>query len=537
MSPSAPDALKAFIKLKETLSGEAAVPGDEAYEFGIARWSDNAVKQATYVVFPKTNEDVSQAVRFAREHNLELAVCGGGHSGSGSSSTDGGVALHLNKFMNGARCDPEKRLLYVDGGATWEIVDKVGMEHGLATVAGNVNHTGVGGLALGGGYGWLTGRHGMTVDNMVQVTVVLASGEIVTANEKEHPDLFWGCRGAGCNFGVVTEFVFKAHPQRPTVFVAKLIFTIDKLEALVKINEEWSKSCGPDEGLHWACVRVLPGLERGKPAILLTYVYNGDSVEGRRLAQRWYDLGPTKEKALVDLPYVKLNTLQNEANRHGGRRYIKGIKSRSTVSAETIRTVLEAQDEVVQANPGLTHCGLVFEASPKRKAASVPIEATAYAGRGTIGFALDTPIFHPGPINVYMAKAPSGKTAATFTGTGQVWFKVAQLGAITDGGTSIKWPADNLASYNFTIPAKLVSGDYLVRIEHIALHTASTYGEAQFYISCAQVHVFGTGTSSPTTTSLVSIPGVYTGNEPGLLINIWWPIPTTYVQPGPAVWS
>ncbi|KAG9011722.1 hypothetical protein FRB90_007122 [Tulasnella sp. 427] len=595
MSSSAPETLKAFTKLKETLSGEAST--------------------------------ASRA--------------------GGSSSTDGGVVLHLNKFMNGARCDPEKRLLYVDGGATWEIVDKVGMEHGLATVAGNVNHTGVGGLALGGGYGWLTGRHGMTVDNMVQVTVVLASGEIVTANEKEHPDLFWGCRGAGCNFGVVTEFVFKAHPQRPTVFVAKLIFTIDKLEALVKVNEEWSKSCGPDEGLHWACVRVLPGLERGKPAVLLTYVYNGDSLEGRRLAQRWYDLGPTKEKALEDLPYVKLNTLQNEANRHGGRRYIKGIKSRSAVSAETIRTVLEAQDEVVQANPGLTHCGLVFEASPKRKAAAVSVEATAYAGRGTgaegiifsfysdpsldetarnnarkwaqlvvdraldasatgqetepigvsyanldpdaaktdastifgrnydrlrkvkkipvtvvtstnltcnagvssapgiawvkagstIGFALDTPIFHPGPINVYMAKAPSGKTAAAFTGTGQVWFKVAQLGAITDGGTSIKWPADNLASYNFTIPAKLASGDYLVRIEHIALHTASTFGEAQFYISCAQVHVFGTGTSSPTTSSLVSIPGVYTGNELGLLINIWWPIPTTYVQPGPAVWS
>ncbi|KIO21664.1 hypothetical protein M407DRAFT_27348 [Tulasnella calospora MUT 4182] len=169
-------------------------------------------------------------------------------------------------------------------------------------------------------------------------------------------------------------------------------------------------------------------------------------------------------------------------------------------------------------------------------ASAAPGIAWAKAG-SVIGFALDTPIFHPGPINVYMAKVPTGQTAATFTGTGKVWFKVAQLGATTDGGSTIKWPADNLSSFSFTIPSKLVSGDYLVRIEHIALHTASAYGEAQFYISCGQIHVFGTGTSSPSSSSLVAIPGVYTGNEPGLLINIWWPIPVTYTQPGPAVWS
>ncbi|KAG8897112.1 hypothetical protein FRC01_011475, partial [Tulasnella sp. 417] len=113
--------------------------------------------------------------------------------------------------------------------------------------------------------------------------------------------------------------------------------------------------------------------------------------------------------------------------------------------------------------------------------------------------------------------------------------QVSQLSAVTNGGTSITWPADNITSYTFTIPSKLAPGDYLVRIEHIALHGASTFGGAQFYISCAQIHVFGSGTSSPT--SLVSIPGVYTGNEPGILINIYWPIPTTYTQPGPAVWS
>lgn len=140
MSSSAQETLAALTKLKETLSGDVVCPGEEGYEYGIARWSDNCVKQAGYVVFPETNEDVAEAVKFARGQSLELAICGGGHSYSvssrelvlrtrrltysvlqGSSSTQGGVVIHLGKYMNDARCDPEKRLLYVGGGATWAI--------------------------------------------------------------------------------------------------------------------------------------------------------------------------------------------------------------------------------------------------------------------------------------------------------------------------------------------------------------------------------------------------------------------------------
>ncbi|KAG8914162.1 hypothetical protein FRC01_004194 [Tulasnella sp. 417] len=163
---------------------------------------------------------------------------------------------------------------------------------------------------------------------------------------------------------------------------------------------------------------------------------------------------------------------------------------------------------------------------------SSPAPGIASVKSGTeIGFASDIPIGHPGVTNVYMAKVPSGQTAATFPGSG----KVAQLSAITDGGSSIKWPSDNITSFKFTIPSKLPAGDYLVRIEHIALHGASTFGGAQFYISCAQIKLISSGSTSPT--NLVSIPGVYNGNEPGILINIYWPIPPTYTQPGPAVWS
>ncbi|KIO21684.1 hypothetical protein M407DRAFT_80117 [Tulasnella calospora MUT 4182] len=384
MSFSSQQALASLTKLRETLSGEIVCPGDEGYEYGIARWSDSCVKQAAYVVFPKTNEDVAEAIKFAKEQSLELAIYGGGHSFSGSSSTEGGVVIHLGKYINYARCDPEKRLLYVGGGATWEIVDKVGMEHGLATVAGSVNHTGVGGLALGGGYGWLTGRYGMTIDNTIQFTVVLASGEVVTANEKEHPDLFWGCRGGGCNFGVVTEFVFKAYPQRPTVFVTYLLYPIDKLEGILNAVAEWEENPGPDEGLHWGCMRVLPGMEPGTPTILVIYFYNGEAAEARKAAKMFYDVGPMVETAMEDLPFAKLNSLQNDPGAHGGRKYIKGLPNRSRPTIEAIQTVLQAQEEVIKSHPELVHSGVMFEASPKQAVMAVPLETTAYAGRGTV---------------------------------------------------------------------------------------------------------------------------------------------------------
>ncbi|KAG8812492.1 hypothetical protein FRC20_003958 [Serendipita sp. 405] len=150
----------------------------------------------------------------------------------------------------------------------------------------------------------------------------------------------------------------------------------------------------------------------------------------------------------------------------------------------------------------------------------------------TVGFALDQAIFHPGVLNVYMSKAPS--TAASYDGSGK-WFKIYQISAVTNGGTSITWPTDNLATVTFKIPASTPNGQYLLRIEHIALHSASSSGGAQFYIACAQINLTGGGNGSPS--PLVSIPGVYAATDPGILINIYWPIPTSYQQPGPTVWT
>ncbi|KAJ6517469.1 glycosyl hydrolase family 61-domain-containing protein [Mycena vitilis] len=162
---------------------------------------------------------------------------------------------------------------------------------------------------------------------------------------------------------------------------------------------------------------------------------------------------------------------------------------------------------------------------------------TTVAAGSTVGFTVSgnpANLYHPGVVNVYMAKAPAGTDVASWDGSGSVWFKIYQISAVTDGGTSITFPATGMSQVTFTIPSATPSGQYLIRTEHIAIHSASYYGGAQFYIACAQVEVTngGSGTPGP----LVAFPGAYTGNEPGILIDIYYPIPTTYVQPGPAVW-
>ncbi|KZP10705.1 lytic polysaccharide monooxygenase [Athelia psychrophila] len=183
------------------------------------------------------------------------------------------------------------------------------------------------------------------------------------------------------------------------------------------------------------------------------------------------------------------------------------------------------QDPVIDVTSPDFRC---YDSATSGTAATV-----AVAAGSTLGIECDITIYHAGVVNVYMAKAPSA--VSSFAGDGDVWFKVYEIPAITDGGSTISFPAQNLPGISFTVPKNLPTGEYLVRIEAIALHVASTFQGAQFYISCGQVSVTGGGSGTPG--PLVAIPGVYTGYEPGILIDIYYPVPATYTQPGPAVWS
>ncbi|KAH0362084.1 hypothetical protein KCU65_g8307, partial [Aureobasidium melanogenum] len=212
--------------LRQAFQGTKAkivLPRDEGYGAAIRCWSKAAEKPAGVAIIPTNAEEVSIAVNFAVKTGLELAVKGGGHSSSGASCTDGGVLIDLSA-MRAVRVDPAEQLIYVEGGALWSDVDQEAWRYGLATVGGTVSHTGVGGLTLGGGYGVLSGKHGLTIDNWVGATTVLANGEIVKSGiHDEDPDLFWALRGAGQNFGVITEFVLKLHPQSD-LYMGTMIF-------------------------------------------------------------------------------------------------------------------------------------------------------------------------------------------------------------------------------------------------------------------------------------------------------------------------
>lgn len=255
-------------KLRGLLSGTSAhvrAPSDVDYDKSVDRWSKAAEKPAGVAIVPTSAQEVSTAIKYASEQGIDVAVKGGGHSTAGASSTNGGLLIDLGR-MRKVEVDTEKQQLHVQGGCLWLDVDEAAWKYGLATVGGTVADTGVGGLSLGGGYGHLSGGRGLVIDNTVSFTIVLANGEIKTTSKQDDPDLFWALNGvssfhnphlrhyddydrmsetymdhmlilrqAGQNFGVVTEFVLQAYPQKE-MYLGTLLFVRIPLAALNQTN-------------------------------------------------------------------------------------------------------------------------------------------------------------------------------------------------------------------------------------------------------------------------------------------------------------
>ncbi|EMD40453.1 hypothetical protein CERSUDRAFT_80123 [Gelatoporia subvermispora B] len=368
--------LEAF---KTDFRGDIITPSDPGYEDAIFRWSRNGIRRAQIVTFPKDETGVAQAIAYSRQVGLPLAIRGGGHSASGASSTDG-LVVDLSKYFDRVRIDPNKKLAYVGGGTLWGAVEKAAIQHGLATVGGTVNHTGCGGLIVGGGYGWLSGKYGLAIDNLVQATVVTANGSTITANSAENSDLFWGIRGGGCNFGIVTEFVLKLYPQRRTVYAGFVIFSPEKLETLATAVQSWWLN-GPTE--NEAMMFVQAASQFGQPpAVILNLFYNGSEEEGRKNYKTLLDIGPIADMS-KEIPFEKLNEVQNHLAVHGRNNYEKGtyhspnfdLPGRAARTYELVKRFHEM---------GKFETFIACELFPMGKVNSVPNDATAFRrGRRT----------------------------------------------------------------------------------------------------------------------------------------------------------
>ncbi|EAU82727.1 FAD binding domain-containing protein [Coprinopsis cinerea okayama7 len=352
----------------QMIKGDIVTPADPSYPASLVRWAKNAECKARVVV--KDAEDVARSIAYAKEHNLLFAIHGGGHNASGASSAEDGLVVDLSRYFAGVRVDSEKRLAYIGGGAIWKTVDEAAIEYGLATVGGTVHNTGVGGLTLGGGYGYLSGRHGLTIDNFEQATLVLADGSVVTASETENSDLFWGIRGGGSNFGVVTEFVLRLHPQRKTVFAGISIFNMNQVEQLVKVTLEWARTVHEDEVIFH-----LAGTDDvGNPMLPVLFFYNGNEQEGRERFKDFFAIGPVVD-GTKEIPYEKLNAILTPMVPHGKGRYLRAIGHKEPDLTSTLLFLQKASEITKQGTFKLL---ALHEYRSNAKINSVPMEGTAF---------------------------------------------------------------------------------------------------------------------------------------------------------------
>ncbi|KAI9760166.1 MAG: hypothetical protein M1840_002717 [Geoglossum simile] len=363
-------------ELRAGLRGRSRVylPGEEGYREGVRRWSEYSEKNAGAVVAPNSIPDVAAIVVFCATHSIELAVRGGGHSTGGSSSTEGGIVLDLS-LLRGVTVDPAAKTVTVQGGALWADVDSVTAAHGLATVGGTVNHTGVGGLTLGGGWGWLTPRYGMVIDNLLSATVVLADGSVCKASETENPDLFWAIRGAGQNFGVVVEFVFRVYEQGD-VWAGLVVFPVEQLAAVV----EFANSINgiKDAAINFGFSAPPP---QKSPILLTAPFYNGPEEKAKEIFAPLIALGPIINTTAT-IPYATVNGLLNHAVPHGARKTSKGSSFTMPVSPSFVQSVLDHFSAFIARVPDANETLVIFECIDPTKIIEVPQSATAFANRG-----------------------------------------------------------------------------------------------------------------------------------------------------------
>ena len=313
--------------LRKVTTGQVIAPADDEYEAARRVWNGMIDRRPAVIVRPRSNADVAAAIAAARANGLEIAVRGGGHNISGSSTVDGGLVIDLS-LMTDVTVDLERRRARVAGGALLRHLDAATSAVGLVTPAGEVSHTGVAGLTLGGGYGYLARMYGLACDNLVGAEVVTADGTVIRPSETTDADLLWGLRGAGANFGVVTSLEFRLHPLPPILETGDVFFARDDGPAAIRATFEIAATA-PDHLYLAASTSAgradhnLSADRIGSPIAIVHWVYMGDRDEADRL------MAPLAAAAhpIQEIPgryaYTELQQAADESSHHGQRWYWK----------------------------------------------------------------------------------------------------------------------------------------------------------------------------------------------------------------------
>lgn len=309
--------------------GQLTAPGDSAYDVRSLIWNGAIDRRPALIARCATSAQVSQALGFARSEGLEVAVRGGGHNYAGFGTCDGGLMIDLGG-MRRVSVDPRTRRAQCGGGATWADVDAATQAHGLATVGGFVSHTGVGGLTLGGGIGWLSGKAGLTADNLLGAEVVLADGQVVRASADENADLFWALRGGGGNFGVVTSFELGLHEVGPTVHLGLFFWGVEGGAEALRFAREFARTVPSDMGLFVGGLSAppapfVPAEHHFKPGFAFLVVGFGTAEQHAAAVAPLRAAKPPLFELVTPIPYLQLQKLFDESAPWGLHAYEKAL--------------------------------------------------------------------------------------------------------------------------------------------------------------------------------------------------------------------
>jgi len=324
--------MPAINQLQENFKGKILFEGDADYEKERKIWNGMIDRKPALIAQCIETNDIRQAVQFAKKNNLLVSVRGGGHNVSGNAVCDGGIMIDLS-LMKSVKVDVEKKWAVTEMGATWGDFDKATQQYGLATTGGLITTTGVAGLTLGGGVGWLVRKHGLSCDNIIEAEVVTADGNLVKASLQENPDLLWGIRGGGGNFGIVSSMKLRLY-DTGMVLGGMILHTRDKAREVMRFYREFMKTA-PEELTLYNGLLTSPD---GIPVIGLIGCYSGDIEKGKEVLKPLREFGTPIADLFQPLPYLQMQSLLDGGFPHGNRYYWKSgfLKELSDEAIETI---------------------------------------------------------------------------------------------------------------------------------------------------------------------------------------------------------